>query len=130
MLSNQTYSIRDLSKEFDITPRTIRFYEDQGLINPERCGQNRIYSKGDKARLEWIMRGKRVGFSLSEINDMLELYNLGDGRLKQRQVTLEKCLQQIETLKRQRDDIDATISELKEFCDTIETLVLPKKKEA
>ena len=127
MTSPQTYSIRDLSKEFKITPRTIRFYEDRGLINPKRTGQNRIYSTGDKARLDWILRGKRVGFSLSEIDGMLELYNLGDGRIKQREVTLKNCLIKIGTLSQQRDDIDETITELKEFCETLKKLVLPNK---
>ncbi len=127
MTSPQTYSIRDLSKEFKITPRTIRFYEDRGLINPKRTRQNRIYSTGDKARLDWILRGKRVGFSLSEIDGMLELYNLGDGRIKQREVTLKNCLIKIGTLSQQRDDIDETIIELKEFCETLKKLVLPNK---
>jgi len=127
MVINQTYSIRDLSKEFDITPRTIRFYENKGLIKPKRIGKNRVYSKGDQARLDWILRGKRVGFSLSEIDDMLSLYNIDDGRIKQREVTLKNCLMKIDTLIQQRNDIDATISELKEFCDNLEELVLPKE---
>ncbi|MGY8985245.1 MAG: MerR family transcriptional regulator [Sphingomonadales bacterium] len=128
MKEQHTYSIRDLAKEFNITPRTIRFYEDRGLIKPARVGQKRVYSKADKARLDWILRGKRVGFSISEIDKMLSLYDIGDGRLKQRDVTLKNCREKIDALIQQRNDIDATIFELSEFCDTIGDLVLPKSK--
>lgn len=124
MASPETYSITDLAEEFGVTPRTIRFYEDQQLILPQRRGQNRVYSKRDRARLAWILRGKRVGFSLAEIREMLDLYDVGDGRQKQREVTLDKCRERIDALSRQRDDIDATISELEGFCNTLENLVL------
>ncbi|MEH6651967.1 MAG: MerR family DNA-binding transcriptional regulator [Motiliproteus sp.] len=71
----QTYSISDLSREFDITTRSIRFYEDQGLLAPARRGQTRIYSKGDRVRLRLIMRGKRLGLSLAEIKETIDLYD-------------------------------------------------------
>lgn len=116
------FTITDLSLAFGVTPRAIRFYEDQGLINPERRGQNRIYSKRDFVRLAWILRGKRVGFSLAEIREMLDLYDLGDGRMKQRQVTLEKCRGRIAALQEQRADIDHMIDELEQFCTTLENL--------
>lgn len=123
------FTITDLALEHGVTARAIRFYEDQGLINPERRGQNRVYSKRDAARLAWILRGKRVGFSLAEIREMLDLYDVGDGRARQRQVTLEKCRSRISALQEQRTDIDHMIDELDQFCTALENLVLSHPSE-
>ena len=120
--NNETFSIADLAREFDITSRTIRFYEDQGLISPVRAGQSRIYNKSDRIRLEWILRGKSVGFSLADIAEMLDLYALDDGRARQREVTLEKCQSRINALKAQRRALDDTIEELADFCGLLENL--------
>ncbi len=109
------FSISDLCAEFSVTPRALRFYEDEGLTGPERRGTARIYSHRDRARLAWILRGKRVGFSLSEIKEMIDLYDVGDGRRVQRQVTLERCLDRIRLLENQKHDIDAHIAELQQF---------------
>ena len=115
MLAARTYSIGEMCEAFAVTARALRFYEDEQLISPERRGTQRLYSERDRARLAWILRGKRVGFSLADIREMLDLYDLGDHRETQRAVTLDRCRNRIATLDRQREDIDATIDELKDF---------------
>jgi DNA-binding transcriptional MerR regulator len=119
MNGTRRYAIGELCEAFGITARALRFYEDEGLIAPERRGTARFYSDRDRARLSWILRGKRVGFSLNEIREMLDLYDLGDQRRTQRQVTIERCQQRIDALKRQKNDIDATIAELEQFLRTL-----------
>lgn len=109
------FSISDLSAEFGVTARALRFYEDEGLISPERRGTARVYSHRDRARLAWILRGKRVGFSLAEIRELLDLYDIGDGRRAQRSATIARCRDRIAMLDAQKHDIDAAIAEISQF---------------
>ena len=121
-LKREQFTISDLTSEFGVTARALRFYEDEGLISPTRIGLSRVYSKRDRARLAWILRAKNVGFSLTEIREMIDLYDLGDGRVEQRRVTLARCRDRIERMKQQRADIDAAITELSAFVALIENL--------
>jgi DNA-binding transcriptional MerR regulator len=120
MLLHKThYSIGELCDEFGVTARALRFYEDEELIAPERRGTQRLYTDRDRARLAWILRGKRVGLSLAEIMELLDLYDIGDDRRTQRLKTVERCQGRVDSLKRQRIDIDATIKELEGFIELV-----------
>jgi DNA-binding transcriptional MerR regulator len=120
MSSPPTYAIRELAEEFGLTARAIRFYEDKGLIAPSRLGQMRLFSHRDRVRLSFIARGKRLGFSLADIKDMLDLYDLA-GPAAQLAVSLEKFRTRIVELEAQRGEIDAAIRELKDASRLAET---------
>lgn len=126
--SAELFTISDLVNAFGVTPRTLRFYDDEGLLKPLRRGQMRLYSKADKARLAWVLRGKRVGFSLADIRALLDLYGADSSRTAQRVKTLEKCQERIAALERQRNDLDQMIEELQDFCATLSSMVAPNKK--
>src|SRR5437016_4955287 len=109
------FSISDLAREFSITPRAIRFYEDQGLISPRRNGQRRIYTPRDRTRLKLTLRGKRLGLTLSEIRELIDMYEPGRDERPQ----LERFLAVLESHKasllQQRTDIEAQLSEIQTF---------------
>ncbi|MFC3138676.1 MerR family DNA-binding transcriptional regulator [Shewanella submarina] len=107
-----TYSISDLSKEFDITTRSIRFYEDQGLLKPKRRGQTRIYSLKDRVRLKLILRGKRLGFSLAETRRLFEMYDADKTSTTQLNTMLELIEEKKTSLQQQMDDIKVVLMEL------------------
>ena len=106
------FSISELAREFDITTRSIRFYEDQGLLNPAREGQTRIYSKQDRVRLKLTLRGKRLGFSLAEIRELFDLYDADKSSRTQLQTMLGLVDEKRETLQQQMEDIRMVLLEL------------------
>ena len=108
------YSIAELAREFAITARTIRFYEDEGLIKPRRQGLTRLYSTHDRTRLGWILRGKRLGFSLAEIKQLLDLYQVDRTGVQQLRELLRRSRVHIEDLGRKRADLDQHINEFKD----------------
>ncbi|MGQ3112749.1 MAG: MerR family transcriptional regulator [Brevundimonas sp.] len=117
---HRTYSIRQLCREFGATARALRFYEDKGLLTPARKGQTRVYGARDRARLKLILRGRRIGFTLQEIQDMLDLYDRKDGNVQQMAISLRRHRAQIEALKQQRDDLDGAIQMAEEACAAME----------
>lgn len=108
----RTYTIRQLCLEFKCTPRALRFYEDKGLLNPARDGMNRVYSYRDRGRLQLILRGKRVGLSLSEIGEILDLYEADESGAAQAAKSLRKFRERIVALEQQKKDIDDAIAQL------------------
>ncbi len=108
----RTWSISDLAEEFQVTPRTIRFYEDQGLLAPHREGLTRVYNHRDRARLRLICRGKRLGFSLAEIKDFLDLYDMDDRQIEQMKFALKRARDRKASLERQLEDVRQALVEL------------------
>jgi DNA-binding transcriptional MerR regulator len=117
----RTFTIRQLTKEFSVTARTLRFYEDEGLIAPERRGQTRIYSVRDRARIILILRGRRVGFSLAELGEILNLYEIKDGGVTQLVHARRKFEERIAILERQKIDIEDSLSELRRGIASIDS---------
>ena len=113
--AEQTYSIGELAREFDVTARAIRFYEDHGLLAPQRSGQKRIYHKRDYVRLKLIQRGKRLGLSLSEVREMLDLYDQAKDEKAQLTRFLGSLVERRERLEHQRADIDEMLGEIAVF---------------
>ena len=109
------YSISDLAQEFNLTTRAIRFYEDEGLLQPGRRGRRRVYGARDRVRLKLILRGKRLGFSLSDVRAIIEMYDLDAGETGQLRYFLNQIQERREALKQQRSDIDLTLRELDEI---------------
>lgn len=117
------YSISELSAAFGVTARTLRHYESEGILSPRREGQKRLYSRRDRGRLKLALQGRRVGFSLSEIREMLDLYDLRDGQEAQLQFSLLKFRERIAQLVEQRQHIDTAIAELTKTCEIVEGMM-------
>lgn len=114
MNDEKQMTIREMCDHFDVTPRTLRFYEAKELLFPIREGQKRLFTKRDRARLKLILRGKRFGFSLEEIRQLLDLYHMGDQQQTQLTRTYELAQKRLDDLIRQRDELNAAITDLQE----------------
>ena len=109
----KTFSISDLRKEFNVTSRTIRYYEDISLLNPNRCGKSRIYSPADRTRLKLILRGKRLGLSLEDSRQIIDMYEPGNNNVQQLITLINAIREQRKKLNRQLDDIHKLLADLK-----------------
>jgi DNA-binding transcriptional MerR regulator len=125
----RTYSITELCREFNVTPRTLRFYEQKGLLSPARRGWTRLFSYRDRARLQLILRGKRVGFALEEIKEMLDLYNLRDGQVTQLKVASVKMRERLEALRKQRVELEEAIGDLERTCEIVDGMLRERQIE-
>ena len=125
----ETYGIAELAREFDVTTRTIRFYEDKGLLAPLRKGQRRIYAPRDRVRLRLIMRGKRLGFSLDEIRELIDLYDVDPTEVTQLRHFLEKIREHKAVLTRRQSDIHETLNEMGRIEAQCSSLLSDKQKQ-
>ena len=113
-MTEETMTIREMCDSFSVTPRTLRFYEAKELLFPIREGQKRLFTNRDRARLKLILRGKRFGFSLEDIRQLLDLYDLGDRQATQLAATYEIASERLLAMIRQRDELNEAIEDLKE----------------
>ena len=125
----QLYTVNQLAEELGITPRALRFYEVKGLLAPNRVGNNRVYTKRDRARLKLILRGKRLGFSLAEIREYLDLYNVNGG-VEQQKNLLKRVQKRLKDLAQQREDLEATVQELREIEEQVNNTLADLKTAA
>ncbi len=121
-----THTISELSKEFGVTTRTIHFYEDQGLLSPAREGTNRVFSNRDRVRLKLALRGKRLGFSLAEIRELFELYDVSRDERKQLEEFLSRLDRRRTHLEQQREDIEVMLTEINFFANQCRRLLKGK----
>jgi len=126
---SRTCTIAELAREFGVTTRTIRFYEDRGLITPLREGQRRVYRSRDRVRLRLIMRGKRLGFSLEEIREMIDIYDTDRSEVAQLLLVLEKIAQRRASLVQRQQDIATMLGELEELEERCASLLHEKEVE-
>jgi DNA-binding transcriptional MerR regulator len=117
MTDEDLMSIREMCDMFGVTARTLRFYEQKELLAPHRDGQKRLFTRRDRARLKLILRGKRFGFALEEIRQLLDLYHVGDQQQTQYRATIELARQHLERLKQQRAELDTAIADLADQID-------------
>lgn len=113
--STDLFSVTELAEELGITPRAIRFYETKGLIKPQRAGTTRVYTHRDKARMQLILRGKRLGFTLADIKEYLDIYDIDPSQTQQIKLLLDKVERRIGELEQQREDLETTLVELEEM---------------
>jgi len=118
-----TFTISELAREFDVTTRTIRFYEDEGLLSPRREGTNRVFSQRDRVRLKLALRGKRLGFSLAEIRELFELYDVSRDEHKQLEEFLARLERRRAQLEQQREDIEIMLREIDFFANQCRRLL-------
>jgi DNA-binding transcriptional MerR regulator len=118
-----TFTISELAREFDVTTRTIRFYEDEGLLSPKREGTNRVFSQRDRVRLKLALRGKRLGFSLAEIRELFELYDISRDEHKQLEEFLARLERRRAQLEQQREDIEIMLREIDFFANQCRRLL-------
>lgn len=122
----RTYTIGELALEFDITSRAIRFYEDMGLLAPVRAGRNRVYAQRDRTRLKLTLRGKRIGLSLQEIRQLVDLYESPSDTTQQLQAFLGVLGEHRRLLERQREDIEVTLAEICQHEERCRSLLAPR----
>lgn len=115
----RTYTISELAEEFGLTPRTLRFYEDEGLVSPGRDGQNRVYTHRDRARIMLICRGKRLGFSIGEIKKFVDLYDVDEAQVEQMRYARQLARHRIDQLEQQLRDVRQTLKELTDIDNQI-----------
>lgn len=113
-MSEKVMTIREMCDAFDVTPRTLRFYESKELLFPNRVGQKRLFTRRDRARLKLILRGKRFGFSLEEIRQLLDLYDAGDQQQTQITAAYDVAKRRLTDMERQRDELNAAIADLRD----------------
>ncbi len=127
-MSDETMTIRQMCEAFDVTPRTLRFYESKELLFPQRVGQKRLFTRRDRARLKLILRGKRFGFSLEEIRQLLDLYHMNDQQQTQLARTVAIARERLADLERQRDELTQTAVEMRRQLEWGERIVASAAK--
>lgn len=128
-MTDKTMTIREMCDAFEVTPRTLRFYEAKELLFPIRDGQKRLFTRRDRARLKLILRGKRFGFSLEEIRQLLDLYHVGDQQQTQLSRTYEIAQKRLDDLVRQREELDTAIADLREQMKWGEKIIASQKSQ-
>jgi len=127
--TSYAFTVTQLCREFDVTPRALRFYESKGLLHPAREGMRRRFDQRDKARLSLILRGKRFGFSLAEIGELLDLYDADSTQVSQLTRTMEVAERRLEAMRRQRDELTVAIADLEKQIKFVGTMLTEKKPE-
>ena len=122
-----SFTIGDLAREFGVTLRTLRFYEDKGMLSPKREGATRLYSQRDRTLLKLILLGRKVGFSLRDVKNMIDLYDPKGSNVRQLKVTLEKSTKQMTRLVKQKEELDEAMADLGQLIDTVRTSLTTAK---